>query len=163
MTFSTEIQKYLINKKTVKNVFSHPEILPETKGIYIYTVPDKDVDIEFLDTTTAKETYNGKSLIFSKDKLTDKFNKGDKKVLYIGSTPSKNIKERTMLRAQYSKEKNKNIGTRGGRALWQIKDWENMGLNFYYYETENCTQLETKLLTMYKEEYGVYPVANWRS
>ena len=162
MTFSSEIQKYLKNKTTVKNVFNHPEILPETKGIYIYTVPNKDVGIEFLGTTTAKETHNGRSLIFSKDKLTDKFNKGDKKILYIGSTPSKNIKERTMLRAKYSKEKNKDIRARGGRALWQIKDWENIGLNFYYYETKNCELLETKLLTMYKEEYGVYPVANWK-
>ena len=161
MTFNDEIQKYLKNKTTVKNVFSHPEILPETKGIYIYTVPDNNISIEFLNTTTAKETYKGKSLLYSADLLTDKFNNGDKKVLYIGSTPSENLGKRTKSRANYSKEKIKDIRARGGRALWQIKDWENIGLNFYYYETEDCRKIENYLLILYKEEYGVLPVANW--
>ncbi len=161
MTFNDEIQKYLKNKTTVKNVFSHPEILPETKGIYIYTVPDNNISIEFLNTTTAKETYKGKSLLYSAELLTDKFNNGDKRVLYIGSTPSENLRKRTKSRANYSKEKIKDIRARGGRALWQIKDWEDIGLNFYYYETEDCRAIEHELLVLYEKECGVLPVANW--
>lgn len=162
MIFEEEIKKYLKNKTTVANVFKNPEILPETKGIYIYTAPDNYTDIEFLDTTTAKESRRGKSLLYSKDELKNNFNQGDKKILYIGCTPKGNLRKRTKLRAQYSKEKGKDIRARGGRALWQIKDWENIGLNFYYYEIEDCETLEKFLLSLYKQQYGVWPVANRR-
>lgn len=163
MTFEEEIRKYLKNKTTVKSIFKNLEKLPETKGIYIYTAPDNNAaDIEFLDTTTAKESRRGKSLLYSKDELNIKFSRGDKKILYIGCTPKGSLKERTKLRAQYSKEKNKDIRARGGRALWQIKNWENIGLDFYYYETENCEILEKFLLSLYKKQYGVLPVANWK-
>ena len=126
-------------------------------------MPDNNISIEFLDTTTAKEKRNGKSLLYSKNKLIDKFNSGDKKILYIGSTPKENLRERTETRAKYSKEKIKDIRARGGRALWQIKNWESIGLNFYYCEIENCEEVEKHLLTMYKQQYGVYPVANWKN
>ncbi|MBO4644716.1 MAG: hypothetical protein J5716_08950 [Alphaproteobacteria bacterium] len=162
MTFENEIKKYLKNKTTVKNVFSHPEILPETKGIYIYTAPDDDTEIEFSDTTTAKETRKGSSLLYPKYKLEDKFSRGDKKILYIGCTPKGTLRERTALRAKYSKEKIKDIRARGGRALFQIKNWESIGLNFYYYEIEECEALEEELLSLYKEQYDVLPVANMK-
>lgn len=161
-TFEKEIGKYLKNKTTVKNVFNHLEILPETKGIYIYTVPDDNINIEFLNTTTAKETYQGKSLLYPKDELKNKFDNGDKKILYIGSTPNENLRKRTKTRAKYSKEKNKDISARGGKALWQIKNWENIELNFYYCEVESCREVEKYLLTLYKQQYGVLPVANWK-
>lgn len=161
MTFNDEIQKYLKNKTTVKNVFNHSEILPETKGIYIYTVPDSNSNIEFLNTTTAKEIHDGQNLLFSAELLKNKFESGDKRILYIGSTPSGTLRKRTKLRASYSKEKIKDIRARGGRALWQIKNWESIGLNFYYYETDDCRAIENQLLTLYLKEYGVLPVANW--
>lgn len=158
MTFEDEISKYLKNKTTVKNVFSHPETLPETRGIYIYTVPDDNAKIEFSDTTTAKETFEGRSLLFPKDELKNKFSRGDKKILYIGK--AENLRKRTALRAKYSKEKIKDIRARGGRALFQIKNWESIGLNFYYYETGDCERLEKALLSLYELQYGVLPVAN---
>ena len=158
MTFENEIKKYLKNKTTVKNVFEHPEILPETKGIYIYTVPDDNSKIEFSDTTTAKETFEGRSLLFPKDELKNKFSRGDKKILYIGK--AENLRKRTKQRAKYSKEKFKDIRARGGRALFQIKNWESIGLNFYYYEIEECEALEKALLSLYEMQYGVLPVAN---
>ena len=71
MSFEEEIKTFLKNKTTVKKVFDYPKILPETKGIYIYAVPDNNSDIEFLDTTTAKETYKGKSLLYSKNDLAE--------------------------------------------------------------------------------------------
>ena len=161
MSFEEEIKTFLKNKTTVKKVFDYPKILPETKGIYIYAVPDNNSDIEFLDTTTAKETYKGKSLLYSKNDLSRKFNSGDKKILYIGCTPKGSLMERTKLRAKYSKEKGKDLRARGGRALWQIKNWENIELNFYYYEIEDCKELEKRLLALYQQQYGVLPVANW--
>ena len=164
MIFEEEFNKYFKNKTTVKNAFNNSEVLPNTHGIYVYRVPeDKIADIEFLDTTTAQETKpNGKTALYPKEQLTIKYNNGDKKTLYIGKAEGKdNIQKRTKQRANYSKEKHKYIPARGGRAMFQIKDWENIGLEFYYFETEDVF-LETELLTLYQNEYGTLPVANWK-
>ena len=166
MTFSDEFQKHFKNKTTVNNAFNNPETLPKSHGIYVYRVPeDKISEIEFLDTTTAQETKpNGKTALYPKEELTIKFNNGDKRTLYIGKAESEkdNISESTKQRAEYSHEKNKYIPARGGRAMFQIKDWENIGLEFYYFETEDAAYFENYFLTLYENEYRVLPVANMK-
>lgn len=52
------------------------------------------------------------------------------------------------------------VNHKGGRAIWQVKDYPLLLLE--YEACENCEQREHELLAAYKKENGTYPLANWR-
>ena len=52
------------------------------------------------------------------------------------------------------------VNHKGGRAIWQVKDYPLLLLE--YEVCENCEQREHELLADYKKENGTYPLANWR-
>lgn len=162
MAFEKTIEKYLKNEiklnDAVKNLQSMS--FPKENGIYI--VRTKDVNIEFSNTTTAIKEYDGRNLLYDKKELQEKFEKGDRKTLYIGKAEGNNgLEQRVKKLLRYSISEYKKHT--GGRALWQIKDWQSLEcLYLYYCEVEKAGELEQELLGAYENEYGVFPVANWR-
>lgn len=163
MSFNDDIRKYLKNGKQIKELLNNYSSLPKSSGIYIVTT-EEDENVEFLDTTTAITEYikdgQVKNLLYDKAKLAEKYSKGNKKVLYIGKAECKNggLQKRIKQLLDYALGKNKIH--RGGRALWQIKDWDKLIL--YYYELDCAKAKENELLCLHKIEYSVFPVANWR-
>lgn len=170
MNFETEIAKYLKNK----SLFSKTLIsdIPKVNGIYIIGI-DED-NIKFSENSTAIPNYKGKNLLYKKYDLEYKFNKCKNKILYIGKAEAKEggLKERITQLARYSQGKCNNH--RGGKALWQIKEWEKY-LYLYWCETQNALVAETKLLQLFSSEHPYidnekpydkvkysYPLANWR-
>lgn len=168
MSFKSEVEKYKLNKTLIKNVDLTK--IPWNSGIYIIELVENK-KIEILDTTTAvtERFHKGKltNQLFQKSDLEYKLSLCDDRILYIGKAESRN----GGLRKRICQLKNYAYGIcdchSGGRALWQIKDWEN-SLNLYWYEVENAEELEKYLLNLHSSERPniatklSYPFANWR-
>ena len=168
MSFKSEIASYKQNKTLIKNIdFSK---ISKKPGIYIAELVDNK-KIEILNTTTAITEYikNGKTknLIYSKSKLLNKLSLCDKGILYVGKAEAKDGGLNTRISQLIDYAYGKCDNHRGGRALWQIKDWENI-LNLYWCEVENAEKVEKHLLKLHSIEHpnkkkGLsYPFANWR-
>lgn len=170
MSFETEISKYLKNRSLFTDISVSD--IPKVSGLYI--VETNDTNIMFSDDTTAILKYNGKNLLYKTFDLEYKFNKCKNKILYIGKAESKDggLKGRITQLIKYSKGECDNH--RGGKALWQIKEWEKY-LYLYWCETQNALVAETKLLQLFSSEHPYinnekpynkikysYPLANWR-
>ena len=168
-TFNQEISKYLKNKSNIKNL--ERSNIPKTSGIYIVELADNK-KINILETSSAKKEYKdykGKihNLIYTKTELENKLLTVDKKILYIGKAEAKQggLFDRISQLIKYAYGNCDNH--RGGRALWQIKDWENI-LNIYWYEDDEAEKLEKHLLKLHAKEHPnkkkgfTYPFANWR-
>lgn len=161
MKFEEEIKKYLKNKTNIKDV--DITNISSKNGIYIVALSD-DGKVSVSDKTTAIKSYtkSGKevNLLYDKSKLDDKLKECNKKYLYIGKAERKdglNKRINELMKYAYAKCKIH----RGGRALWQIGNWQE-NLCLYWCEVENAENAEKQLLKMHRSEYGVYPFANWR-
>ena len=99
-------------------------------------------------------------MLYNKAKLIEKYNKGNKRVLYIGKAACDDgrLQKRIGELLDYAQGKCNNH--RGGRALWQIKDWDK--LMIYYFEIDCAEDKEKELICLHKAEHLVFPVANWR-
>jgi len=168
MSFKSEVAKYKHNKSSIRNIdFAK---ISEKSGIYLVELISNK-KIEITDTTTAITDYikNGKTknLVYLKSKLINKLSLCDRDILYIGKAEAKDggLKSRITQLIKYAHGKCDNH--RGGRALWQIKDWENI-LNLYWCEAENAEKIEKYLLKLHATEHpnkskGLsYSFANWR-
>lgn len=132
--------------------------VPNEKGIYIVMVPD-DFDIVFSDQNTALNEFKGKNLLYPSENLRLKFDKSDKKVLYIGKAGGKRNKLHQRIRQYILYGFKEAENHRGGRAIWQIDN--NKQLLLGYYPCENPETKERELLKQYYVQYGTLPVANW--
>lgn len=148
MTFEVLINAYV--NKTLKNT------IPKTNGIYKVKVP-KNMQITFNKDNVAFGNYQPcKTTPFSVDELQQKFDKGDRKTLYIGKAKRegglyKRIKE-------YIKQGLGKTGHKGGRAIFQIENWYELELEFE--ENSNPVLKEAELISDYFEKYKTLPVAN---
>lgn len=168
MSFKSEISKYKQNKTLIKNV-DYTKI-SKNSGIYIVELINGK-NIEIANTTTAITEYvkNGKmkNLVYSKSKLMNKLSLCDKEFLYVGKAEAKDGGLNTRISQLIGYAYGKCNNHRGGRALWQIKDWQNI-LNIYWCEVENAEKIEKHLLQLHSVEHpnkikGLsYPFANWR-
>lgn len=83
----------------------------------------------------------------------------DKTVLYIGKANGRSgLRQRVLQYVKYGW--GTAVNHKGGRAIWQVKDYPLLLLE--YEVCENCEQREHELLAAYKKENGTYPLANWR-
>ena len=83
----------------------------------------------------------------------------DKTVLYIGKANGRGgLRQRVLQYVKYGW--GTAVNHKGGRAIWQVKDYPLLLLE--YEVCENCEQREHELLAAYKKESGTYPLANWR-
>lgn len=91
--------------------------------------------------------------------LQAKWEAGDHRCLYIGKAARQGgLKKRLWEYVGYGYGLKKNH--RGGRAVWQVRDFGNLTIRWEIVPDTN--QTEHELLCYYKSIYGTYPVANWR-
>jgi len=91
--------------------------------------------------------------------LQQKWEAGDHRCLYIGKAKRRGgLRKRLWEYIRYGYGLGKNH--RGGRAIWQVRDFE--ALTIRWEPVEDAEQMEHDLLRAYKNAYGCYPVANRR-
>ena len=165
--FDTEIEKYLTNKSTIETV--NISKIPNVSGIYIVECPE-NFEIKFTDNpiTLKQKIIKGKlrNLIYSVEELYAKYENGNKRILNIGKTDSKEgLQKRIKLYLEYGQ--GKDVAHRGGRSVWQIVN--NQKLNLYWYPTEKARELEKYLIQLHAKKYPAptgqdihfgYPLAN---
>lgn len=123
-------------------------------GIYAVIAPE-DFEVRFTDTTTALAWFRGKSLLYPKELLVQKYSAlQQNRLLYIGKAQrKKGLQKRILEYVKYGFGETNNH--RGGRAIWQIKNAEKLMLG--YRVTPTPESMETKLLLQYKSKFGEYP------
>ena len=129
--------------------------IPDKPGIYRVFVP------EGLTVSFSAEISNPAAPSYPVYKLTEKYAKCEEKSLvYIGKANGRGgLRQRIRQYMQYGC--NKAVNHKGGRAIWQIKDYPRLLLT--YEPCEDCEQREHQLLDAYKKRNNeVYPLANWR-
>ena len=133
--------------------------IPTKKGIYIVKIPG-DFTVKFLDKTTAITDFESKKLLYDIEILKNKYSGlQDKNILYIGKAAcKKGLRQRISQFINYGYNEGKIH--RGGRAIWQIENCEQLVVDFYC--CEKCEQEEKSLLNKYKIHNGNSPLANWR-
>jgi len=139
-------------------------------GIYKIYLPKDFNCIIRAETDAITEYYrNGEeiNLLYSEDKLNDKWLKSkniiidDMILLYVGKAEgsdgrglNKRVKELVMYGYRLCDNH------RGGRAIWQIEN--NKKLLIEIIECEDSQTIEKEILKTIKNDYSVYPFANWR-
>lgn len=128
--------------------------LPTQNGIYQVEVPP-DMEIQFLPRTAAAENRP-----YPVEKLQEKWQCGDHRILYIGKTQRKKggLRKRVWEYLRYGYDGGRNH--RGGRGIWQIKDFQQLYIRWV--PLEDANQMEHRLLAYYQRCYGTYPAANHR-
>lgn len=130
------------------------EMIPDQPGIYQVIAP-KELMISFSD-----KTPNSAAPIYPVEKLSKKYARcTDKSTVYIGKANGRNgLRQRIRQYMNYGR----NIASnhKGGRAIWQIENYPLLLLT--YEPCEDCERREHQLLADYKQQNGVYPLANWR-
>lgn len=128
--------------------------ISDMKGIYKVYIPEQFC-VKILDTTTAIKEFKGQNLLYPAHELKTKFDKTDKKIIYIGKALKLQKRITQFLNYGYGKADNH----RGGRAIWQIED--NKNLQIGYFICENPDKKEHELLSEYYNQHGILPLANW--
>lgn len=138
--------------------------ISEKSGVY-FVVTEKRVDKAFLEKDEIEYEETEKYKKYEKQVLEEKIKqineeKEDYQILYIGKANAKKglyIRLKQYLECNYKKRKQHY----GGRAIWHIKDYEN--LSIVWMEIDKCEELEHLLLVKYKDMHKIYPFANWKS
>lgn len=133
---------------------SNCEIIPNRPGIYKVIVPEE------LPVSFSAEVLNSAAPAYAVDKLAKKYACCiDKSIIYIGKANGRNgLRQRIQQYMNYGRNISSNH--KGGRAIWQIENYPLLLLT--YEPCEDCEQREHQLLADYKQQNGVYPLANWR-
>lgn len=125
--------------------------IPACHGQYMVLLPEHMTCI-IKGTTDAITEYKHKSMLYDKENLIKKFEKTDKRILYIGETNNLHRRVNQLVKYAYGEVKNH----RGGCALWQISNNKELLVS---YQVGN-EPIKKQLLLEYKEKYGVLPLAN---
>lgn len=122
--------------------------------VYFVEVPTNFV-IEFVYETTAHKLKQagkgkGKNAFYEITDLVNRYNKSEKKILYIGKGEWKNNEgyNRLIEYLEYGNGIPKPHD--GGRSIWQIKN--NHKLNIFFIPCQNATYYENQLIEQYKRE-----------
>ncbi len=148
--------------------------IPNIGGIYYIKMP-KDYVFKVLSKSEGRQytskgkpsEYVGKKLQRLHKKIETIYGspvscKSD--ILYIGQTShSVGLRERIQEYLGFRYNENTNPHD-GGRAIWQLDGNENFFVQIEPCDsTENPELIEHNLILDFKEKYGDYPLANWRS
>lgn len=136
---------------------THCYDIPRKPGMYTIIVP-LGFQVRFLNVTTAIENFKGINLLYPPDELQTKFERGDRRILYIGKAAGRQglrQRLRQMIRYGWGEGTNK----RGGRAIWQIENCYSLLVG--YCECDNPRIAENEALRGYFNTFDILPVANW--
>lgn len=134
--------------------------IPQQEGLYIVMAPS-DFEITFLPNTTATTEFGDRSMIYQTEVLQSKFERSDRKILYIGKADGAHNTLRERIRQLIRYGYCEAFNHRGGRAFWQIENSKNLLIG--YNVCEHARELERVALMEYYATYGTYPVANWQA
>ena len=134
-------------KDLINNGFNS---INKQEGIYIVKTP-KDFKVNF-----TFNMLNKTCPCYCIKDLADKYNKTmNKEILYIGK--SVNLRKRIKQYINYGLNKNKIH--KGGRAIFQIQNYTELEIEYYYCaSSKDC---EKQSLKNYLKNNGVLPLANW--
>lgn len=152
---STSFQNLIDEYITTGHLYS----IPRQEGTYKVIVPkDFEVCIK-ADSDALQSTKIPYSIALLSEKWEKicKISNEDKKIVYIGK--ANDLRQRTLQFIRFRMGQVQNHA--GGRALWQIEN--NMQLLFEYTVGANSREKEKAMLMTYKDKYGVYPFANFKS
>ncbi len=140
------------------------ENIPKTSGVYFVLAPKDFILSVKAETDGFKLTSKGEPSEFAVEKLAKKLLHYGKppysnNIIYIGK--AKDLHRRIEQYVGYRYNVPNLFPHDGGRAIWQLENNENLIVR--YKEYEDCREIEHELLCKYKEKYGAYPYANWKS
>lgn len=137
----------------------HLYSIPRQEGTYKVILPNNfEVNIKSdSDVLQCTKTPYPIDLLCDKWEKISKISNEEKYIVYIGK--AKDLRQRTLQFIRFRMGQVRNHA--GGRALWQIEN--NMQLLFEYSVEANSREKEKRMLLTYKEKYGLYPFANFKS
>ena len=153
-------KKFLdINFKFCGKIGTIKEPLDETKanycGVYMFVLPDDFGKIEFKEHSTSGR-WKGKNPDVSIEELKCNW-VTDAKILYIGKSSSKPVRER--IENEHKRFWNEeNVPGWGGRYIGQLQNYEK--LEVWSLECDNSGEVKDKLLKDFKKQYKKLPFAN---
>ncbi len=143
------------------------ESIPRKSGVYFVLVPEGFILSVKAETDGFKLTSKGEPSEFRVERLEKKLvHYGDypysNKIVYIGK--AKDLHRRIEQYVGYRYNVPNLFPHDGGRAIWQLKNNEELLVRYQECNVgEDCRKLEKRLICEYKEKYGAFPFANWRS
>lgn len=143
------------------------ERIPKSSGVYFVIMPTDFKLVIKEETDGFKLTSKGTPSAFKVEELQKKIihygkdYKYSNHILYIGK--AKDLHRRIEQYVGYRYNVANLFPHDGGRAIWQLKNNEQLLLRYIECsKNEDCRELEHNLLCRYKEKYGAYPFANWK-
>lgn len=167
--------KAVTDERRMSNLYTFEELfegaidkIPSSSGVYFVLMPEKFNLVIKAESDGYKLTSKGTSSSFSVDKLKEKtkhygnLTKPNNHILYIGK--AKDLHRRIEQYVGYRYNIPNLFPHDGGRAIWQLENNEKLLIRYMECKNgEDCRDMEHKLLCAYKEKYGAYPFANWKS
>lgn len=145
--------------KTINELWNDKSVIPKVKGVYLVINPDLD-KTEFISPGVGG-FFKGEDPNVSKEELKKNF-VPNSKVVYIGKAGSPSNKATLQSRLdQYLKfGQTKNIGHKGGRYIWQLKNHADLVICWKETPEEDPREIEKSLLKDYSDQFGKRPFAN---
>ncbi|MBW8002734.1 MAG: hypothetical protein FVQ80_12050 [Planctomycetes bacterium] len=133
--------------------------IPKEMGVYVVIRESSD-NVCFLEESIGGH-FKGKNPTVSISELEDNWIDGAY-VINIGKAGGTDIKATLFSRInQYIKfGKGKNIGHRGGRYIWQLKDSDELLIAWKPLDDEEPEDVESELINDFRKQYGERPFAN---
>jgi len=133
--------------------------IPKEKGVYIVAKEDSEA-VVYLEKSVGGH-FKGKYPTVSISELSSNWVEGAY-VLYVGQTGAGKSKGTLSSRiVQLIKfGKGENIGHRGGRYIWQLKNAGKLVVAWKCLSTDDPKREKTKLITEFRNIYGKRPFAN---
>jgi hypothetical protein len=143
----------------VGHLFEDSSMIPEKKGVYLVLYLDKE-NPKFSEKNRI-ELYGGKNLNYSVSNLSDRWVE-DTIVINIGQAGGKgsNATLKTRINQYLNFGKAKNATHRGGRSIWQIKNYQDLVICWKPTPGEDPKKAEESLIQEFKKIYGKKPFAN---
>lgn len=133
--------------------------IPNEPGIYVVLGNYNEVP-EFLEKGSGPEYHSNKPMNYSIKKLEDKW-VDHTLIVYIGKSDN-SLKHR--IETYISFGKGEDVAHRGGRAIWQLPDSDNLVIGWKKISGNcNAATAEKELLKEFKQNHNKkLPFANWR-
>ena len=143
---------------TVRELKQSCSVVPDCKGVY-FVLREKTESVPVFKAQSPVLEHKGKPLSYPVETLESKWVE-DTDIMYIGKTDSS---LRARIRTYISYGKGNDSPHRGGRAIWQLPDTDNMIIGWRIIDaTESARTIEAQLLADFKNAHGgMLPFANF--
>jgi len=136
------------------------EEIPERKGVYVVVRQNSHSSPDFLAKSIGGH-FKGEDPTVARDELKENWVE-NAYVLYIGKAGGSTLKATLFSRIKQYIDfgKGKNVGHKGGRFIWQLTDSDDLMIAWRPLTTEEPSDVETELISEFRQKYGNRPFAN---